>query len=277
MPTSWRRLFCLGDHVFSLEGNGRALWDWSALLYQAAQIDSGEPQKRFIVEKQDQGVYILWQDGVEYCRSTNAKSFFRRTERALTIAALEALYKYLQIHAGVVSVHSKGWLISGASDAGKTTLSLSLAQAGAELFSDEIALLSSDGLQLWPFRRDLTVHRGTWGLFAAELDALPKFSYRDFGKYAYLSPDLIGGLSQVPVELHQLIFPRWQPDAVLAIRSVGPTETAQRLLAQSLNLNCFERGGVDVIANMASRIPALEIVFGNGREAALKLLSLAVN
>jgi hypothetical protein len=263
----------LADHVFSLEGAEQALWDWSAGIYRAVQVDQGIPQDRFWL-KMDQGVYVLSKDGLECCRTECRERFFQQVEWVLTMAALDALDNYLQIHAGVVSIEGNGWLLSGAPDAGKTTLSLALALNGAELFSDEIALLDVSGLKLWPFRRDMTVHRGTWVFFAAELEMLPQASYRDFGEFAYIPPHLISTVSKMPVELSRLVFPAWQLAAPLAIQPLGPAETARRLLGQAINLEPWGAAGIEAVAAMVSGAPAIEVVFGDAREAATYLLRL---
>jgi hypothetical protein len=60
------------------------------------------------------------------------------------------------LHAGAVAYKGRGIVIPGRSFSGKTTLVAALAQAGAEYYSDEYAVLNSDG-QLIPYPKDLSL------------------------------------------------------------------------------------------------------------------------
>lgn len=62
------------------------------------------------------------------------------------------------LHAGVVTWQGRALVLPGASFAGKTTLTAALLRAGASYFSDEYAVIDSEGM-VHPYARDLQVRR----------------------------------------------------------------------------------------------------------------------
>lgn len=70
----------------------------------------------------------------------------------------------LGIHAGAVAVRGRAIAIAGRSTAGKTTLVLELLRSGAQLLSDELALIAPDGRTVVPYARGLHVRPDTVAL-----------------------------------------------------------------------------------------------------------------
>ena len=66
----------------------------------------------------------------------------------------------LFFHAAAVAIGGEGVLIAGEKGAGKSTLSMALAAEGHDFFGDEIAAVRTEGFELAPFRRALSVRRG---------------------------------------------------------------------------------------------------------------------
>ncbi len=66
----------------------------------------------------------------------------------------------LFFHAAAVAIGGEGVMIVGEKGAGKSTLSLALAAHGHDFFGDEIAAVRTEGFELAPFRRALSVRAG---------------------------------------------------------------------------------------------------------------------
>jgi hypothetical protein len=66
----------------------------------------------------------------------------------------------LFFHAAAVGIRGEGILIVGEKGAGKSTLSLALAAHGHDFFGDEIAAVRTEGFELAPFRRALSIRTG---------------------------------------------------------------------------------------------------------------------
>jgi hypothetical protein len=68
--------------------------------------------------------------------------------------------RLLFFHAAAVAIGGEGVLLAGEKGAGKSTLSMALAAHGHDFFGDEIAAVRTEGFELAPFRRALSVRRG---------------------------------------------------------------------------------------------------------------------
>jgi hypothetical protein len=80
----------------------------------------------------------------------------------LRIEVAEHAVGWVFIHAGVVASNGRAIIIPGDSFSGKTTLVQELVKAGGEYYSDEYAVLDSDGL-VHAFPRDLSVRYDNGG------------------------------------------------------------------------------------------------------------------
>jgi hypothetical protein len=76
----------------------------------------------------------------------------------MMIHVAEHAPEYVFLHAGVVAWEQRALLLPGASHAGKSTLVAELVRAGATYYSDEFALLDSEG-RVHPFTRDIRMRR----------------------------------------------------------------------------------------------------------------------
>ena len=74
-------------------------------------------------------------------RATTGLAGWDRLESDLGLFAVERIDGRVAVHAGVVVIDGTALLLPGRSHAGKTTLSVALARAGATLASDEYALV----------------------------------------------------------------------------------------------------------------------------------------
>jgi hypothetical protein len=76
----------------------------------------------------------------------------------LMIHVAEYAPDFVFVHAGVVAWQGRALLLPGVSHAGKSTLVAELVRAGATYYSDEFALLDSQG-RVHPFARDLRIRQ----------------------------------------------------------------------------------------------------------------------
>ena len=183
---------------------------------------------------------------------------------------MEGLGAYCQLHAAVAVHRGRAIVLCGAPEAGKTSLVVGLALAGADFYSDEVALFDPERFDVHPFRRDLIVHRGTHELFPELETNLP--AWKVFPDYCCVPPRTVGG----GVPCGALVFPVRKPGAAARWSVLGQTEAAGRLLEQSFNL--WDRGEdtIEVIGRVVETCSARELVFGDAREAAALLLASEV-
>ena len=260
----WRGLYGIADLVFAVEADVR-LSDLARALYIGARTDRVRPSISFSLENRADR-YILRRNGLEIVAAADLPSFFQEVEWNLTETAMEGLGHFFQVHAGVAVFEDRAHLLIGPPDAGKTSLVLGLAERGATVFTDEVALVEPRHLRVQSFRRDLIVHRETERLFVATLAHLDSPPFKVFPAYRYLDPTgLDGGHGATSAAIAQLVFPVLRLGAAVEVRPVGQAEAARRVLEQVFNLDSWKEQGVDLIGRLVEACGAVEVVFGDAR------------
>jgi hypothetical protein len=116
------------------------------------------------------------------------------------------------VHAGVVGVGGRAIVLPGRSFAGKTTLVAALVQAGAEYWSDEYAVLDTDGL-VHPYPKPLSMR----------IDATRATEERPV--------ESLGGRARDrPLPVALIAFTSYRPAAACALRPCTTGEGAVKLL-----------------------------------------------
>ena len=143
----------------------------------------------------------------------------------------------VSVHAGVVSFGKGCVLLPAAAGSGKTTLTAALIHAGANYFSDEIALLDEATLAVSPVPLSLTVKDGSLGPLRAlypAIDALPVHVREDHVRVRYLPPPLACLPKPDVLEpARWIVFPKFTPTADTALHPIERPEALRRLLDES--------------------------------------------
>lgn len=103
--------------------------------------------------------HLLYANHSLLARTEDAEELFERFESDLQLAVAEGARRRVFVHAGVVGWRGRAILIPGRSFTGKTTLTAELVRAGATYYSDEFAVLDSEG-RVHPYAKPLSVREG---------------------------------------------------------------------------------------------------------------------
>jgi len=133
----------------------------------------------------------------------------------MMIHVAEHAPEYVFLHAGVVAWEDRALLLPGASHAGKSTLVAELVRAGATYYSDEFALLDSEG-SVHPFTRAIRLRR------PGETDQVPLPSWQ-----------LDGRAGTVPLPVSMVVFAQFAKHARWAPEPVTPGRAVLELLLHS--------------------------------------------
>ena len=270
----WQFHYRIADCAIVLQGTDAQLEALAASLYEGARCEEVEPQVCFDLESRA-GRLLLQRAGEELAAADSLSDIFQLVEWQLTAAFMRSLGAFYQLPAAVAVHRGRALVLSGPPEAGKTSLAIGLATAGAKIYTDEIALFATDDLRVHPFPRDLIVHRGTQKLFPATTTDLPP--WKVCPEYRFLPPSVFGGHSAcAPVPCGELIFPVRKPGAVAQWCALGQTEAAERLLEQSFSLWDWGEAGVELVGRLVETHPARELVFADAREAVALLLASEV-
>jgi hypothetical protein len=100
--------------------------------------------------------YYLFQNGEQTNHTTSEFVFFKYFNSMLRITVAENTVQNVFVHAGVIGWKGRAVLFPGRSFKGKTTLVAELINRDAEYYSDEYAVIRTDG-RVEPFARDLSL------------------------------------------------------------------------------------------------------------------------
>jgi hypothetical protein len=116
------------------------------------------PDHVFAVEVSDQEDFsaVVKSDGRRKAVAENEEQLLSVFEQQVVNRVANSARDRVFIHAGVVGWRGRAIVIPGRSTHGKTTLTMNFVQAGATYYSDEFALLDSEGL-VHPYARPLQV------------------------------------------------------------------------------------------------------------------------
>ena len=184
---------------------------------------------------------------------------------------MRGLSAFYQLHAAVAVYRGSALILSGPSEAGKTSLLVGLTAAGALAYTDEIALFAAEDLRVHPFPRDLIIHRGTQQLFPETVADLPPWKIHS--EYCFFPASLFGGCSTAaPVPCCGLVFPEHRPGVQMQVFQLGQAEAAGRLLGESFSLWDWGEASIELVGRLVEACPARKLVFSDAREAAGLLL-----
>jgi len=114
-------------------------------------IKGGRGEQRGVMK-----YHLVYADHVVAGRSHDFETVLGNYDTHLRVAMAQFSRRKLFVHAGVVAWKGKAILLPGKTLAGKTHLVAELVKAGATYFSDEYAVLDSDGL-VHPFAKPLSM------------------------------------------------------------------------------------------------------------------------
>ena len=273
---SWRFHYRIADYAFAVEGTDAKLRQLAASLYSSARTQPETPATCFTMERR-QNLFVLKRGVREICHASSLAAFFQEVEWTLTETIMAALSHFYLLHAGVVAQENRARLLIGPSDAGKTSLVLALAMRGAAIYTDEVALLAPDDLQVVPFRRDLIVHQGSQYLLPESVKTALPLPFKNFSDYRYISPDAIAPRApRAKTTVAQLVLPVLCPGSEVILQPLGQSEAARLIILQSLNLDRWGAQGIDLTGQMVETCPALKITFADARQAAIRLMDLEI-
>jgi hypothetical protein len=115
-----------------------------------------DPDHSFFLSS-DAGRYSLYKNGeASMLGASTAEEIFSRLSTEIRLLVGEHAVGRVFVHSGCVVVRGRAILLPGRTHTGKSTLTAELVRRGAKYFSDEYAILDSDGM-VHPFHKRISL------------------------------------------------------------------------------------------------------------------------
>jgi len=229
----------------------------SALGHLAA--DNVVPDVVLDVDDTDRGCVVL--DGIMplgWC--PDVRMFVPVLKLLLRTLAVSRESYFMELHAGVVMIGDAVVLLPGSAGRGKTTLTAGLARHGGRYFSDEIALLEEESLDVRPVPMSMTIKPGSIEPLAVlypELKGLDEHLREDRQPVRYLPPppESRCPANQTSRRARWVVFPHYEEDGDTVLSPVSPARGLKRLLDESLVLpDVLDRRSVERLLEWARQL-----------------------
>jgi hypothetical protein len=206
---------------------------------------------------------VVYSDAAPVARTAGIASAVDSLGSSLEILVGEFAKNRIFVHAGAVGWRGRAILLPGRSFVGKSRFVAELVRAGAELYSDEYAVLSADGL-VHPYARPISIreedsHRGQ------------PVSVEELGP---------AGLGEEPIPAGLVLIAEYREGAVWRPRRLTPGNAVLELLANTIPARRRPEAALEALEAVARSAEAYKVTRGEADEAAgeaLRLLGRALD
>jgi len=210
---------------------------------------------------------------LEVTHSPGGFSF--RGESELDHGEISGLYEYVKyqllvqfirrrqdllwLHAAAVVRNGKAVIVAGPSGQGKSTLSTRLCEKGWSFMSDDIAPVRMASNEVLPFPQSpFRRIGGTREVDRPTLEALEK-------ETVSIAPESI---RRQAAPIAAIVFPVYRPDTSSSLIPMAPGNAAFELLRSYTNFVDHKESGVARASELARQIPAYQLMYSEGIDAA---------
>jgi hypothetical protein len=180
---------------------------------------------------------------------------------------------FVLLHAGAVARGGDALVLPARPDLGKSTLVLALLRAGFSYLSDELGPIDPVTGRVYPFERRIALDEDALGFFGELRDHLEdRRGLTASGAARHVRPEDVGASVAGPAGARWIVFIGADRAGAPRLVPVTRAEAVERMAAHSTNLYRYADRGVILLARVAERAEAFELVGGTPVERA-RLLS----
>lgn len=218
-------------------------------------------------------------DGVAPHEDMPAAHALAVLEWGLNLVIALRCHRYLMLHAAVVERNGHALVLPAAPASGKTTLCAALVHRGWRLLSDEFGLVAPGTLQFTPLPRPMPLKNESIEVMRAFAPAAvlgPRIEGTRKGTVAHVQPPCDSvRLQHVRASARWLVFPKWERDAALDLRSVSQLEAFVGVTANAFNYELQGVAGFETASDLARSSQCFRLRYSRLDEAVAVLTALA--
>jgi len=186
------------------------------------------------------GQLVVYRDRESFATCERVTELAPIVKSLVWITAVNRHEFLLDIHAGVVGNGTACLLLPAAAGSGKSTLTAALVHAGYLLYSDEVALLAEDTLDVFPVPLAIGIKSTGIEPLASRfpgLRDLPQHDRADGKQVAYWSPPAQSlPATPSPCPVGAIVFPRYAPGTPTQLERLPAFDALRKLLDECLVL-----------------------------------------
>jgi hypothetical protein len=224
--------------------------------------NSASSQLDYVVESCRQGFNLrISRRGSEPLTAADDGEFLFLIEKDMTIELQKLRRDLYFIHAAALTVSRRAFLLVGASQKGKSTMTWALLHHGFSYLSDELAPLNLDALEVLPYPHALCLKREPPGPYS-----LPDKTLRTSSTLHIPTRELPNFISFEPLPVRAIFFLEYDPSRRSPdVRRLSQAEAAARLFTQALNPLAHPEDGLAGAVAIAGKVPSFHLDSGDLR------------
>lgn len=180
------------------------------------------------------------------------------------------------VHAGAVALDGVGVLLPGGMEAGKTTLTAGLLQAGCDYLTDEAAAIEPSTYRIVPYAKPLSVDAGSWDVLS---DLRPPALDGELGIYhaqqwQVNAQSIRATAVSEPTQAKLIVSPRYVNGAATQVEQITRAEMLCHLVDTTFRFRTAGRFKFEVLGGLVARCSCYRLTVGELDKACALVLQL---
>ncbi len=194
--------------------------------------------------------------GRHYAAAYGPAALHYALDKALILALQHRRPELLFMHAAVLGTATGAVAVLAASGGGKSTTSLAAYQAGVHCFSDELAPIDLQALQVWPYPRALALKRRP-----ESIPSRLRQRMRQLDRQWFLPLDgTWKRLQNSPVPLRALVVLDKADGGTTRVGRLSGSTALANVYSHCLNPLAHANGGLPAVRNLLASLPCFRLV-----------------
>lgn len=231
---SMEKYYTIADCVIRVGyGSARLADQFTPLIGRlVVEKTASVPQYTIDVWYTDEG-YCLSVDGDSACQYETVSELVNQTIASIMNIAAKHELRLIILHAGAVSIHSRGLILAGSGGKGKSTLTTALALHGFDYLGDDVIPIEAGSGRILPLPVSPCLKQGSWEIIANSLpqlvETMPIDRFGQAVKYPPLPKSCMENGTE-PVSSSVLVFPRWDNSSPTKLQRLTDVAAIQKLV-----------------------------------------------
>jgi len=279
--------FQIGPFVINVSSPISAVLDNIYSLYSDYEIENDGFADFHIAIEKSSGLRAFWRpqanfvfDGFVPFKPLPFEQSFALFEWGLNWCIASYAHQYLILHSAVVEKNGVAVILPGSPGAGKSTLCTTLVNSEWRLFSDEMALICPNSLEVVPIPRPISLKNESIEIIAnrfpdVEFGLLADDTHK--GRITHVKPPVESlQRSNESAKVKWIIFPKYKNNSPLVVDPMHKADAFMKTAEQGFNYQILGEQGFDTLAALIDTVETYSLEYSNLDDAITYFEQLSV-